>query len=304
MKNILKFILILFLFYACETTDTYIKKDSDVSNLETKESLKVDETQKSEEEIIYDKKSMDSNVIAVIGKYVLTKEKYKIITEYMKEKFNYTLTPEQEKEFIEYIVNKKLLAMEAKKNGYADKKDIQIKYEWDFDDLISHEFYNDYIENKSKVSVKEAQDYYEKNKADFVEIKAQHILVKNKATADNLYKRIQNGENFDELAKKYSEDDTTKAAAGDLGYFTKGVMVKEFEDACFSMSAGEVIEPVKTIYGYHIIKVNDKRKISFDDSKDKIIKMMQEKKKKETFEELINRLKKENQVIINDKYLK
>lgn len=304
MRDILKFILILFLFYSCETTDIYVKKESDISDLDTKEALKVDEPQKTEEKIIYDKKSLDSNVIAVIGKYVLTKEKYKIITEYMKEKFNYTLTPDQEKEFIEYLVNKKLLAMEARKKGYAERKDIQIKYEWDFEDLISHEFYNDYIESKAKVSVKEAQDYYEKNKPDFIEIKAQHILIKNKTIADNLYKRILNGESFDEIAQKYSEDETTKARAGDLGYFTKGVMVKEFEDDCFSASVGEVSEPVKTVYGYHIIKVNDKRKISFDDSKDKIIKMMQEKKKKETFEELINRLKKENQVIINEKYLR
>ena len=57
---------------------------------------------------------LDKDTIAIIGKYVLTKQKYKIITEYMKQKFDYNLTPEQEKEFIEFIVNKKLMAMEGR----------------------------------------------------------------------------------------------------------------------------------------------------------------------------------------------
>ncbi len=306
LNRIFLFFLVFCFFYSCETTENYIKKNIDEQEkaIETTKETgeKIDLT--DETAIKYDTKKLDSDTIAIIGKYVLTKEKYKVITDYMKEKFNYTLTSEQEKEFIEYLVNKKLLAIEARKSGYAEKKDIQIKYEWDFDDIISHEFYNDYVEKKSKVTDAEAKNYYEKNKSDFVEVKAQHILIKNKNTANNLYQRIKKGESFDDIAKNYSEDETTKSSAGDLGYFTKGMMVKEFEDTAFSLSAGEVSEPVKTIYGYHIIKVNDKRKISFDDSKDRIIKMMREKKKKENFENLINKIKSENQVIINEKYIK
>lgn len=306
IKKILLFFLLFCFFYSCETTETYIKKDMDEQGKITEKSKETKEelTLQEETSIKYETKKLDSDTVAIIGKYVLTKEKYKIITAYMKEKFNYTLTPDQEKEFIEYLVNKKLLAQEARKAGYADKKDIQVKYEWDFDDIISHEFYNDYVEKKSKVTDSEARDYYEKNKEDFIEVKAQHILIKNKNMANNLYQRIKKGESFDDIAKSYSEDETTKPMAGDLGYFTKGMMVKEFEDAAFSLSAGEVSEPIKTIYGYHIIKVNDKRKISFDDSKDKIKKMINEKKKKDNFEKIINKIKSENPVIINENYFK
>ncbi len=304
IKKLLLFFLVLCFFYSCETTGTYIKKETDKQEIISDKDITQESILPEETTIKYDYKKLDSETIAIIGKYVLTKEKYKIITEYMKEKFNYTLTREQEKEFIEYLINKKLLAIQARKSGYSEKKDIQIKYEWDFDDIISHAFYNDFVEKKSKVTDSEAKEYYEKNKEDFIEIKAQHILIKNKNTANNLYQRIKKGESFDEIARNYSEDETTKSMAGDLGYFTKGMMVKEFEDAAFSLSTGEISEPVKTIYGYHIIKVNDRKKISFDDSKDKIKKMIYEKKKKENFENLINKIKSENPVMINENYIK
>lgn len=247
---------------------------------------------------------LDKETVAIIGKYVLTKQKYKIITEYMKQKFDYSLTGEQEKEFIEFIVNKKLMAMEGKALGYADREDLKIKYDWDFDDILSHIFYVENIERKTAVNSAQASEYYNKNKGDFTEIKAQHILVKSKDLAKSLYKRVIGGESFDELAKKYSEDETTKASGGQLGFFSKGVMVQEFEDAAFGLGKDEVSEPVKTTYGRHIIKILEKRQISFDDSKDKIIKMIKEKKTKEVFDLALSELKKKYKVQVNRDVLK
>jgi parvulin-like peptidyl-prolyl isomerase len=247
---------------------------------------------------------LDKDTVAIIGKYVLTKQKYKIITEYMKQKFDYSLTPEQEKEFIEFIVNKKLMAMEGRELGYAEREDLKTKYDWDFDDIISHIYYAENIEKKTAVTSSQASDYYNKNKGDFSEIKAQHILVKDKTLAKSLYKRAINGESFDELAKTYSEDATTKASGGNLGFFAKGVMVQEFEDAAFALGKDEVSEPVKRTYGWHIIKVLEKRQISFDDSKDKIIKMIKEKKTKEVFDSAISALKKKFKVQVNRDVLK
>ncbi|HRU40004.1 MAG TPA: peptidylprolyl isomerase [Candidatus Goldiibacteriota bacterium] len=247
---------------------------------------------------------LDSETIAIIGKYVLTRGKYNVITAYMKQKFNYTLTKDQEREFLEYIVNKKLMSLEGRALGYGEKEDLKIKYEWDFDDLVSHEYFVNNIEKKSGVTQAMASDYYAKNKGDFVEIKAQHIMVKSRDMAKSLHKRLLNGEDFDELAKKYSEDETTKANAGNLGYFTKGVMVQEFEDAAFALGKDGISEPVKTAYGWHIIKVLDKRQISFDDSKDRIMKMIREKKAKEVFDSEINSLKKKYKVQVNKDLLK
>ncbi len=108
----------------------------------------------------------------------------------MQEKYDVKLSPDQEKEFMEYLINKKLMALEAREKGYGEKNDVKIKYEWDFDDIVSRNFYKDNVEIKSKVTTSEARDYYNRNKGDFVEIKAQHILIKNKDLAKNIYKKI------------------------------------------------------------------------------------------------------------------
>jgi peptidyl-prolyl cis-trans isomerase C len=90
------------------------------------------------------------------------------------------------------------------------------------------------------------------------EVRASHILVKIEAEACNILDQIKTGSDFAELAKAHSEC-PSKRKGGDLGYFSKGQMVKEFEEAAFGMQRGQVSEPVQTQFGYHIIKVTDSR---------------------------------------------
>lgn len=89
-------------------------------------------------------------------------------------------------------------------------------------------------------------------------VKASHILVDTKSEADLLKSKIDNGECFETLAKKYSKCPSSQDG-GDLGYFERGQMVKEFEDAAFNLPVGKVSNPVKTQFGWHIIKVYDKK---------------------------------------------
>ena len=85
-------------------------------------------------------------------------------------------------------------------------------------------------------------------------IKCSHILVAKQSEALTILDRIKNGEKFGKLAKDLSTDTGSAKRDGSLGYFTKGKMVKAFEDAAFKLQVGQVSEPVKTEYGYHIIK--------------------------------------------------
>jgi parvulin-like peptidyl-prolyl isomerase len=118
------------------------------------------------------------------------------------------------------------------------------------------------------------KEYYELHKEEYKEpeqVRARHILIKvpegessdvegkAKGKAEEILKEIRGGADFAEMARKYSEDPGSAANGGDLGYFKRGTMVKEFEEKAFAMNPGEISDPVRTKYGYHIIKVEDKR---------------------------------------------
>lgn len=89
-------------------------------------------------------------------------------------------------------------------------------------------------------------------------VKASHILVDSKAEADLIKSKIDKGEGFETMAKKYSKC-PSGSNGGDLGYFERGQMVKEFEDAAFDLPVGKVSAPVQTQFGWHIIKVYGKK---------------------------------------------
>ena len=90
------------------------------------------------------------------------------------------------------------------------------------------------------------------------EIKASHILVETEEEANKLLDEINAGKSFEYLASAYSLC-PSGAAGGDLGYFGRGMMVKPFEDAAFSLEVGEISKPVKTQFGWHLIQLTDKK---------------------------------------------
>jgi len=85
-------------------------------------------------------------------------------------------------------------------------------------------------------------------------IKCSHILVQKQSEAIAILDKIRQGEKFGKLARELSVDSGSAKRDGNLGYFSRGKMVKEFETAAFNLEVGEISEPVKTQYGYHIIK--------------------------------------------------
>ncbi|VVB57168.1 Foldase protein PrsA [uncultured archaeon] len=91
-----------------------------------------------------------------------------------------------------------------------------------------------------------------------MEVRASHILVSSEAEAVSLTKKLAAGSKFEDLARQFSKCPSS-AKGGDLGFFGKGMMVKEFEAAAFSLPVGQVSPPVKTQFGYHLIKVTGKK---------------------------------------------
>lgn len=119
--------------------------------------------------------------------------------------------------------------------------------------------YEKILEPYIEITEKEMKEYFETNKALFnqtEQVKARHILVETKEQADEVKSKLNNGEDFAELAKEYSKDGSSEKG-GDLGYFGRGEMVAPFEEAAFSMEVNEISEPVESQWGFHIIKVED-----------------------------------------------
>lgn len=153
---------------------------------------------------------------------------------------------------------------------------------------------DDYLKDNIKDS--EIQKYYDENYAG--DISAKHILIKVKASdsdeglsdeealnkANDLISKLNDGADFSELAKENSDDTGSASNGGDLGYFNKGQMVKEFEDAAYSLGVNEYTkEPVKTTYGYHIIlKTGEKDKKALNDAKEEIKEKILATKKEDT----------------------
>lgn len=141
------------------------------------------------------------------------------------------------------------------------------------------------------------------------EMKVSHILVKDEKTAKEVKEKINNGEDFTALAKQYSEDTGSKEQGGEIAGFAPGQTVKEFEEAAYKLDAGQVSEPIKTSFGYHIIKVTDKKELKpFDEVKDSIRKDLEQQRLQDATgkwkQQVINDLLKEADIKVTDNEFK
>ncbi|MGM2306240.1 foldase [Bacillus paranthracis] len=116
-----------------------------------------------------------------------------------------------------------------------------------------------------KIQDKDLKTLYEQKKP---EIRVSHILISDETLAKDIKSKIDSGEDFGSLAKEFSQDIATKEKGGDIGYFKEGDMVQAFQDAARKLKVGEVSQPVKTDFGYHVIKLLDEKKLpSFEQMK-------------------------------------
>src|SRR5262245_59854343 len=130
----------------------------------------------------------------------------------------------------------------------------------------------------------DAKKFYEKQmgsqKSD-EEVRARHILVDSKDKAREVYEKIAHGSDFAQLARENSKDPGSKDQGGELGFFTRGQMVPQFEEAAFKLKKGEVSDPVESQFGWHIIRVDDRRQRAapaFETVKDRVVASMINKK--------------------------
>lgn len=197
------------------------------------------------------------------------------------------------------LVNQELLLQDAKENKLDNEEEFAKELE-----IVKNNMLKNYAMHKifEKVSVSEDEikNYYEENKDTLfspVTYTASHILLENEEMADKVMDEINKGLDFKDAAIKYSLD-PTKDNGGSLGSFPKGVMVKEFQEGLDSLKIGEISKPIKTQFGYHIIKLDNKVDSSntYDDIKDKVKSTYEMVKRQEKYIEKIKDLTKKAEI--------
>jgi peptidyl-prolyl cis-trans isomerase C len=173
-------------------------------------------------------------------------------------------------QMLDQLVSQELLVQDAGKKGLQNSPQFR---------QAVQQFQRQYLAEMiieqqigPKATEKEAENFYKTHPLLFStdQVHAMHILSKTEKEANDLLRRVKAGEDFQRLAERSSIDPSAKNNRGDLGFFTRDRMIAEFSEAAFEGDKGEIIGPVKTAYGYHIIRVVDKKPgqiLSFDDVK-------------------------------------
>ena len=199
--------------------------------------------------------------------------------------------PETEAQAKDQVVLREIFVQEAERQGLAASPDYRAQMELARQSILIRELFENF-KKAHPVSDAEAQAEYDKFKAQLsgTEYRARHILVADEAEAKALIAQIKAGASFEELAKKHSKDPGSGAQGGDLDFAKADAYVPEFGQALTQLKKGEVTAvPVKTQFGWHIIKLEDTREAefpAFDDVKGQIVQRMEQVKLQQYQEEL------------------
>lgn len=203
---------------------------------------------------------MDNKVLAMVnGQEITQRDLNEAIARFPRERQSYFMNEEGRNQLLNQIISFELIYNYAKDNGMENEKEYIQRLEAAKKELLTQTAVNKLLSDV-EVTDEEIKDYYEVNEHFFKaeeSVTARHILVSTLDEAQDIKKKIDDGMNFEVAAMRYSTC-PSKEQGGNLGTFTRGRMVPEFEKAAFELPVGAVSEPVKTQFGYHLIKVENK----------------------------------------------
>ena len=215
----------------------------------------------------------------------------------------YYKTEQGKKILIDNLKKNYLLYEYAKEQKFENNKDVLAQLDEAKKQIMVAIFLQENIEKKVNVKNPDVKKYFKENKEEFKtdeQVKAKHILVKTEEEAKEIIVKLAKGEEFVLLAKEFSTDPSAKTNNGDLGWFSKGRMVKPFENAAFDLKKGEYTKnPVQTPFGWHIILVEDKKEakeLTFDEAKEDLKVSLVQKKQKELLDKILAKAEKKIKV--------
>jgi len=252
-------------------------------------------------------------VVVAVGDVTVTAAQFDQIIDALPEQYRSVARGSGRKQFADNIVRIVVLAQEGKRRKLDESSAYRTQSMFQDANILANMTYEE-IGKNIKLDEADVRKYYEAHKAEFEQVRARHILIRAQgsptavrpgqkdlteaealAKAQDLRKRIQAGEDFAQLASQESDDTGSAAKGGDLGFFRHGQMVPSFEQAAFALQPGEIGEPVKSPFGYHVIKVEAKESKSFEDVRPELERRMRPEQAQKTVEEL----QKTSQVVLD-----
>lgn len=242
-------------------------------------------------------------VVISVGDSKITAAQFNELIDLLPEQNRAAARGPSRKQFADEIVRVLVLADEGKRRKLDEGEAYKAQAQFQAENLLAGKTFAELTKSDDA----ELRSYYEAHKSDFEQVHARHILIRTKgspmpaepgkkeltdeealAKAKELRQKIVDGADFAQLASQES-DDSSKSAGGDLHFFHRGQLVPPFEQAAFALKVGEVSEPVKTPFGYHLIKVEEKKEETFDQAKPEVQRRLQSEKSKNTLDELIKK---------------
>jgi peptidyl-prolyl cis-trans isomerase C len=258
-----------------------------------------------------------NTVVLTVGDLNVTKAEFEAILEGLPEQTRKAAVGPGLRKMAEDLANLKALSREARRRKLDQSTSVRLMMEIQQDQVLANTLVKQ-LQANMKTDEAAVKAWYDAHKGEYEQVKASHILIRYKgspvalkdgkkdlseeealAKAQDVRKRLLAGEDFATVAKAESDDTGSGANGGSLGPpFTKGRMVPAFEQAAFSLPVGQLGEPVKTQFGYHIIKVEEHSAKTLDEVRPQIEQQMKPQMTQKAVDEIRNGA----QVVINDQY--
>ena len=255
-------------------------------------------------------------VVLTIGDQQMTRAQFEVLLAALAQNGRPASSPAQKRQVAEQFSELESMAQEARKRKLDESAEVKQMMTIQADSYLANTLAKK-VTDDTHFTELDLRSYYNEHKSEFEEAKGSHILIRFKgstvplkanqkdltdaealAKAEDIRKQILAGADFATLAKAESDDVGSGSKGGDLGTFKRGQMVAPFDQAAFALPVGQLSEPVKTQFGYHIIKITARDPKSFEEAKPQIEKDLKPKMAKEALEQV----KAHTNVTLNDAY--
>ncbi|MDP2928996.1 MAG: peptidylprolyl isomerase [Candidatus Omnitrophota bacterium] len=244
----------------------------------------------------------DKTLVTIANKSITVKDfKHKFLR---LPKHYQAVAEKNKKSLLDDMIVESLFLEDAVRKGVDTDKEVKDILEEARKKIIIAKFVKLEVDDKVKISEDEMRKFYEEHKDEFKmpEMwRASHILVASEGEAKDLLSDLSKGESFEDIARAKSID-ATSSRGGDVGYFRKGQVLPEFENACVGLNLNQLSGIIHTQFGYHIIKLTDKKIEAFEpyeDAKSEIENVLKLKKRDELFDKLVVSLKEKYRVKVD-----